>query len=672
MADYYSDPEASSSSDDDDGNPINRGRLDDKPQTRKILFCSRTHSQLSQFIHEVKASPFGTDARAVVLGSRQTLCINEKVLALKSLTQINDRCKDLQGKKSKADGKKHKGCPYLDHKRVRFFADRTLTEIQDVEELRGLGSRTQACPYYGTRDSVSDAEIVAMPYNLLLHKSSRESVGVKLEGNIVLVDEAHNLLPAIEAIHSNALSGSLLERAHAQLLEYRTRYQKRMNPQNVMYVDQILTILRAFLKFVDDCVRIGGGNSVLSVNDFVFQTEIDNINMFRLVKYFENSEISKKVNGFVLKQSADASTAVSMDPTQAHGTEYVSRHVSALKSVETFILSLTNADRDGKLVIQPAKHRAKVELKFLLLNPAVYFEDILLGARAVVLAGGTMSPMKQFTDELCIGKTANTSVTRFSCGHVIPSQNLTAMTICCGPSGASLNFCYRNRCDPQKGVALLRDVGQLILNLCNVVPDGVVVFFSSYDYAEKAYVHWESNGLLAKLQQKKQVFRESQSGGPSVDVILTSYAKAIEGENGGALLFSVVGGKLSEGINFKDRLGRCVVVVGLPFPNMHSPELKEKIAFLDAKTDCKAHGTPSRGSDFYENICMKAVNQSIGRAIRHQRDYASIVLVDERYAQPRIATKLSHWIHGSLQVHNKFGPVIGTLKKFFRQHESHD
>jgi len=77
------------------------------------------------------------------------------------------------------------------------------------------------------------------------------------------------------------------------------------------------------------------------------------------------------------------------------------------------------------------------------------------------------------------------------------------------------------------------------------------------------------------------VLREPKKGN-QVDMVLEQFAKAARGDQG-ALLFSVVGGKLSEGLNFSDELGRCVIVVGLPYPNKTSPELKEKMAYLDQK-----------------------------------------------------------------------------------------
>jgi chromosome transmission fidelity protein 1 len=100
-------------------------------------------------------------------------------------------------------------------------------------------------------------------------------------------------------------------------------------------------------------------------------------------------------------------------------------------------------------------------------------------------------------------------------------------------------------------------------------------------------------------------------------------------------MLCVCGGKLSEGINFKDELGRLVVMVGLPFANPEEPELKARMRHLDASERLELNpkpGVKSRGRAYYEALCMRAVNQSVGRAIRHVADFAAIVFVDGRYA----------------------------------------
>lgn len=67
---------------------------------------------------------------------------------------------------------------------------------------------------------------------------------------------------------------------------------------------------------------------------------------------------------------------------------------------------------------------------------------------------------------------------------------------------------------------------------------------------------------------------------------------------------------MSEGINFSDDLGRCVVMVGMPYPNIKSPELQEKMAYLN-QTLPRTQGQPLPGTVLIENLCMKAINQSI-------------------------------------------------------------
>ena len=55
---------------------------------------------------------------------------------------------------------------------------------------------------------------------------------------------------------------------------------------------------------------------------------------------------------------------------------------------------------------------------------------------------------------------------------------------------------------------------------------------------------------------------------------------------------------------------RSVVMIGLPFPNRQDPEIQERQSYLSAKHGAKA------AQIYYQNLCMRAVNQSIGRAIR--------------------------------------------------------
>lgn len=98
------------------------------PITR-IIFCSRTHSQLSQCVSELKRTRFRESVSSAAIASRKQLCVNPKVNnGLMSAQRINETCldlrkssastsasttKDKEKKKKKKGEKKEKGCPYL-------------------------------------------------------------------------------------------------------------------------------------------------------------------------------------------------------------------------------------------------------------------------------------------------------------------------------------------------------------------------------------------------------------------------------------------------------------------------------------------------------------------------------------------------------------------------------
>ena len=133
------------------------------------------------------------------------------------------------------------------------------------------------------------------------------------------------------------------------------------------------------------------------------------------------------------------------------------------------------------------------------------------------------------------------------------------------------------------------------------------------------------------------------------------------------MLLSVVGGKVSEGINFNDDMCRCVVMIGMPYSNVKSPQLQEKMKYFDTNLG------PGKGRFYYENLCFKAVNQSIGRSIRHKDDYSVILLLDQRYCDRRDQVKksLPGWIADHLIDSQSFDSAMKSIESFFASKRGH-
>jgi len=125
-------------------------------------------------------------------------------------------------------------------------------------------------------------------------------------------------------------------------------------------------------------------------------------------------------------------------------------------------------------------------------------------------------------------------------------------------------------------------------------------------------------------------------------------------------------GKISEGLDFSDKAARCVILVGIPYPMMVDPKTILKKDYLDRK-HAKMGGVGLRGQDWYCQQATRAVNQAMGRVIRHVQDYGSIILMDERYANYGNKMGISKWLRDKVREFVEFDPLEQQLAEFFKK-----
>ncbi|EGZ28158.1 hypothetical protein PHYSODRAFT_470654 [Phytophthora sojae] len=677
---YDSDRVRRGSTDSDEESAVTRGRFgEEKPDfgVVKIIYCSRTHSQISQFVREIRKTAFAERIRVVSLGSRKNLCTNPNVTKLTSDLRMTDKCLDMMQSGKTKNGKKVGKCPFYEKELLGHYKDYALAHVQDIEDLHTLGEDMSICSYYGTRESIPLAQIVTVPYSLLLSKDARETLGLGLENNIVIFDEAHNIIDAINNTYKVEITSKQLVVARRSLWSYFTRYEKRFKGKNAFYIKQLLSIMESLTKFLRQLSKSAGkaasvgddedgatGAQMMTINDFLFSARIDHFNMFKILEYLSESGLAKKLVGFVDSTGTSGSSAAPppQNATDDSDEGFESRHISPLRTVEALLKALTAAGGDGRILTQPNNASKGVEglVRFILLNPVIHFQEIVKKSRSVILAGGTMQPVSQVIDQL-FSSVPRESVDLFSCGHVIPPENLLGFSLASGPSQKHLEFTYSRRGDMEA----LDELGRILFNLSRIVPGGVVVFFPSYRFEDNAVRRWQTTKQYEQIQAKKAIFREPKKSDELAEVLM-QYSAACSQDNrdgSGAMLLSVVGGKMSEGINFSDELARCVVMVGMPYPNARDAELVEKMAFLDKRS-------PGSGRQFYASLCMKAVNQSIGTSIRHQKDYSTILLVDHRYSSSAVRSRLPEWIQKRVHPPTSFGQVYSQLVQFYRAKEN--
>jgi chromosome transmission fidelity protein 1 len=500
-------------------------------------------------------------------------------------------------------------------------------------------------------------------------------------------------MDSICGIYSCDITLSQLQRGREQLVVYLQKFRNRLKGKNRVYVAQIVRVLDSLMKYLESkVVQKSDKDGEVQVHELLSYRSVDQINLYKLNAYIQESRLARKVDGYTLHTLSKGHQNLADVP-----------EIPVLMQIQSFMVALMNPSTEGRFFY--SVDGSEVILSYMLLDAAPHFQSIVSSARAIILAGGTMSPMDDYITHL-FPSVDHQRIMTLSCGHIVPASSLVVYPVSHGLNGEELEFTFEKRGRRQLIVA----AGEILLRIVTVVPDGVVAFFPSYGYLDTCLGIWKTtlppsshkqySSLLDAINASKPLFCESKASPQthqsstelsqpnlaaynkhsSSESLLTSYTAAIQQpstSSRGALLLAVLSGSLSEGINFSDELGRCVLVFGLPFPNPHSATWKAKRAYISTKA-CAAAKQSGNGdaeasaaghqaaAEFYLNATMRAVNQAVGRAIRHKNDYAAIILVDKRYEGARVKEKLPGWMKESIDERKSVNEVTEGLKVFFK------
>ena len=71
------------------------------------------------------------------------------------------------------------------------------------------------------------------------------------------------------------------------------------------------------------------------------------------------------------------------------------------------------------------------------------------------------------------------------------------------------------------------------------------------------------------------------------------------------------------------------------------------------------------GSVWYNQQAFRALNQAIGRCIRHKNDFGAILLLDGRYSEGGRLKDVSKWVCSAMRMNDRFGIMMDSVKAFF-------
>lgn len=275
-----------------------------------------------------------------------------------------------------------------------------------------------------------------LPYQMLLHKKTRQQLDISIKDSIIIIDEAHNLLDTISNIHSAEISFGQLQRVHQHLNAYKEKYFARFSTKSLLRLNQLISIANRLVKRLtvqsapsqasQKPASSEFTSEMIFVHELLDDANISTLTLYEILKFCEDTRLAQKLQGFVQRYGGEViCKEKDVKPKQTHAT-YLKKlseqklneskskkgvkkesepnasdvkpemdkvtgspgvnvtSASVIRTLLNFLECLMEKSTDGRVLVSVSRALpSKSFIKYLLLNPSTHFAEFLQDCRTV-------------------------------------------------------------------------------------------------------------------------------------------------------------------------------------------------------------------------------------------------------------------------------------------------
>lgn len=550
---------------------------------KKVVYLTRTNSQQKQVIRELRAINEKVKVLGVGLQGRANMCTlmkSDKNMRDGTAEELSKLCSEK--KLATTEGKKKGGCRFYENlinanmsRMEEFVRERLPT----VEEMVEYCESDEICPYETNKALIKEATVVTAPYIFFFSPRIRNSflnwLAADLGDLIVIVDEAHNLPDYARELKSAEMSLNSIEMA---IKEARKLGDPRVAED---------------LSIVDICTH-----TFDAVSELAAEYVIDEDGLV------PPNELETHLMSATTMTSRELGRALT--DMQTHGEILKERMRKAGKlprsyiwAVASFLLEWMAIEMDEFAKLAVSKHD-NPRLEMYCLDPSMATRK-LNHCHASVHMSGTLAPLDEYRDS--IGLPEDTGL--MTLPSPFPAENRLIL----------FSEDYTTKFDVLgRDKDMLPRMKEAASTIIREFDRNILLFFPSYNILSE-FRDMDMGG--------KKVFFEERGMGQEELMDTVQRFKDLRG----AVLFAVMGGRISEGIDFPNDELEIALLVGIPYPKP-SARQRSLLEYYEKKF--------GRGWDYTVKApAIRKLLQSIGRLYRTETDRGAALILDRRAVQFR-------------------------------------